>query len=106
MYEITIADLKYCLSTLALDQVAGIPSRPRACLVAKMLEKKYGHEFHVDSDRYSAMTGGRWLELPEDVRGVVRAFDYMAPVDNPTEIAITREQVEENIPELKGSNNA
>lgn len=104
MHKITIQDIRSYLASLAPDQSCGTPARPRACLVEKALEYKYpGEVFLVNSDAaWSLERGATTFSLQEDVTGVVLSFDTLAPKDNPTNISITRQQVEDAIPSLKG----
>jgi hypothetical protein len=102
MYEINLADIRTYLATLQPDERAGLTNSSSYCLVAKALDMKYSeNKFLVNGTDFSTTDINEpYHPLPYEVEIVVEKFDNIRAQGM---WWISRRQVEEAIPVLKGN---
>lgn len=105
-FEISVDDVKKYLASHSPEEPVGLGASPKACLVEQALEYKYpGKIFEVTVGTFwnvhptGALYYGESGDLGAEIDEIIRKFDDISSG------WITRAQVEEAIPELKGEAN-
>ena len=97
-YTITIPDLKQYLAGLGEDDTAGICRDSTSCLLARALSWKYGGKFEASHLSFATWHSSVNHLVSEDIQKVILAFDKIGPYGS----EVTRKQVEQSIPALRG----